>query len=73
VSVEPLDNSAVKIIEIMGVSSESFEDAVRQAVEKAAVSINGITSVEVVRQTASVRDGLVARFEATVKLSFTVR
>jgi len=71
--VEPLDNSAVKIIEIMGVSGDSFEDALRQAVDKAAVSINGITSVEVVRQTASVRDGVVARFEVTVKLSFTVR
>jgi dodecin len=73
VAVEPLDNSAVKIIEIMGVSGDSFEDALRQAVDKAAVSINGITSVEVVRQTASVRDGVVARFEVTVKLSFTVR
>jgi len=73
VTVEPLDNSAVKIIEIMGVSGDSFEDALRQAVDKAAVSINGITSVEVVRQTASVRDGVVARFEVTVKLSFTVR
>jgi dodecin len=71
--VDQLDSSAVKIIEIMGVSTDGFEDALRQAVDKAAVSVNGITSVEVVRQTASVREGVVVRYETTVKLSFTVR
>jgi flavin-binding protein dodecin len=71
--MDPLDTSAIKVIEIVGVSTASFEDAVRHAVEKAAVSINGITSVEVVGQSATVRDGAVARFEARVKLSFVVR
>ena len=68
-----LDTNAVKIIEIMGVSPNSFEDALAQAVTKAAVSINGISSVEVIRQTASIRDAKVARYEVTVKLSFVVR
>ena len=71
--VDNIDGSAVKIIEIMGVSTTGFEDAVNQAVAKAAESINGITSVEVVRQTATVRDGSVVRYEVTVKLAFTVR
>lgn len=71
--MEPIDTNAVKIIEIMGVSSETFEDAIAHAVAKAAESINGITSIEVIKQTASVRDGLVTRYEATVKLSFIVR
>lgn len=73
VPVDHIDSSAVKIIEIMGVSTESFEDAIRQAVEKASESINGITRVEVVGQTATVRDGAVVRYETTVKLSFIVR
>ena len=68
-----IDGNAVKIIEIMGVSTTGFEDAVNQAVAKAAESINGITSVEVVRQTATVRDGSVVRYEVTVKLAFAVR
>ena len=70
---DSLDGSAVKIIEIMGVSSTSFDDAVANAVAKAAESINGITSIEVTKQTASIADGRIARYEATVKLSFTVR
>ncbi len=68
-----LDSNAVKIIEIMGVSTKSYEDALDHAVAKAAESINGIMNVEVTKQTASVRDGKVTRYEITVKLSFIVR
>jgi len=68
-----LDTSAVKIIEIMGVSTKSFEDALDQAIAKASESINGITNVEVTRQSATIRDGKVARYETTVRLAFAVR
>lgn len=64
--------SARKVIEIVGVSSKGFDDAVAGAVAKAAESISGISSVEVVRQSATVRDGKVATYEATVKLTFVV-
>jgi flavin-binding protein dodecin len=70
---EPLENGAIKIIEIMGVSTNSYEDALDQAVAKAAESINGIISLEVTRQGATVRDGRVARYEISAKLSFIVR
>lgn len=68
-----LDTNAVKIIEIVGVSQNSFDDALAQAVSKAAESINGISSVEVIRQTASIRDTKIVRYEITVKLSFVVK
>jgi flavin-binding protein dodecin len=68
-----IDTNAVKIIEIMGVSTESFERALDQAVSKAAESINGITTVKVIDQTADVHDGKVAAYRVTVKLSFVVR
>lgn len=70
---ESLDNGAVKIIEIMGLSTTGFEDALDQAVAKAAESINGITSLEVTHQTATVKDGKVARYEIKAKLAFIVR
>jgi hypothetical protein len=70
---EPLENGAIKIIEIMGVSTTSYEDALDRAVSKAAESINGIISLEVARQTATVRDGRIARYEISAKLSFVVR
>ena len=45
---DQLDTNAVKIIEIMGVSAKSFQDALDQAVQKASESIKGISSVEVI-------------------------
>ncbi len=68
-----LENGTIKIIEIVGVSTSGFDDAIEQAVSKAAESINGIISLEVTRQTATIRDGRIARYEMTAKLSFIVR
>ncbi len=70
---ESLENGAIKIIEIMGVSTNSFDDALDRAVAKTAESVNGIISLEIVRQTATVKDGKVARYEVAAKLSFVVR
>ena len=70
---EQFSAGAIKIIEIMGVSPTSFQAAVDEAVSKAAESINGITGIEVVHQAADVRDGAVAVYRVTLKLSFIVR
>lgn len=68
-----IDSGAVKVIEIIGVSEKSFEDAVGNAVSKASESVKGITGVEVIAQTASVEDGKVTRYSATCKLAFVVK
>ncbi len=68
-----IETGAIKVIEVIGVSNESFEDAVHQAVAKAAESVKGITGVEVVNMNAKVLDGKVSQYRATCKLAFTVR
>jgi flavin-binding protein dodecin len=68
-----IDRGAVKVIEVIGVSDVSFEDAVAQAVAKAADSISGITGVEVTGWNARVRDGKVVQYRATCKLAFVVK
>lgn len=68
-----IDSGAVKVIEIIGVSDKSFEDAIDNAVTKASESVSGITGVEVVSQTARVDDGKVTRYAATCKLAFVVK
>ena len=60
-----------KIIELIGESTEGWEDAVRDAVMRA--SVEGITGVEVLNLTANVSDGDVVEFKANVKLAFGVR
>lgn len=63
---------AIKVIEVIGVSEKSWEDAVGQAVSKASESVKGITGVEVTAQTARVTEGKVVQYNATVKLAFVV-
>ncbi len=68
-----IQQGAVKVIEVIGVSPDSFEDAVSQAVAKASETVEGITGVEVISQTAKVDDGKVTQFHATCKLAFAVK
>lgn len=68
-----IERGAIKVIEVIGVSPDSFEDAANQAVAKAAESIRGITGIEVVGFSAEVRDGRISQYKATLKLAFTVR
>jgi flavin-binding protein dodecin len=62
----------VRVIELVGVSQEGWADAARQAVARAAQTLRHITGVDVVRQTAVVRDGRIAEYHVDVKLAFIV-
>jgi dodecin len=62
----------VKIVEIMGVSEESFSDAVRQAVREAAKTIRNITGVEVIKSTAQVEGDEIFEYHVTVRLAFAI-
>lgn len=70
---EFIESGAVKVIEVIGISTESFEAAVANAVAKAAESISGITGVEVQHFSARVDDGTLVQYRANVKLAFAVR
>lgn len=70
---EFIDSGAVKVIEVIGVSEKSFEDAVDQAVSKASESIKGITGVEVQNMNARVEGGKVVQYRASCKLAFAVK
>lgn len=70
---EHIETGAVKVIEIIGISQKSFEDAVEQGVAKASQSIKGITGLEVMRHSAKVKDGKVTEYHANMKVAFGVR
>jgi len=70
---EYIDQGVVKVIEVIGISEESFEDAVQRGVAKASESVHGITGVEVQNMTARVKDGKVVQFHANMKLAFAVK
>lgn len=68
-----IESGAIKVIEVIGISTTGFEDAVQQAVSKASRSISGITGVEIVGFSAGVRDGKIVQYKADTKLAFVVK
>jgi dodecin len=59
-----------KLIEIVGTSSASTDDAIRNAITTAAKTIRHIDWFEVVKTTGHVVDGKVAHFQVTLKIGF---
>jgi flavin-binding protein dodecin len=62
----------IKVIELVGSSEKSFSDAVKTAVSQASQTIRGINGVDVVSTQASVSDGEISEYRATVKIAFPV-
>jgi len=62
----------VKVIELVGSSPTSFDDAVRTAVRTAAVSLRNLKGVEVVAQSATIEGSDIVNFKATCRIAFVV-
>jgi flavin-binding protein dodecin len=63
-------DAVYKIVEVVGVSETSWEDAGRNAVETAAGSLRDLRVAEVTQMDMKVEDGKVAAFRTRVSLSF---
>lgn len=61
-----------KVIEVIGSSSESSDDAVQQALLAASRSIRGIRHIEVLSTSCDVVDGQIEQWEVLVKIHFPV-
>ncbi|MBI4950196.1 MAG: dodecin domain-containing protein [Deltaproteobacteria bacterium] len=61
-----------KKLELVGVSDKSFEDAIRNAIEKATKTVHGLAWFEVTEQHGKIMDGKVTEFQAVVKVAFKV-
>jgi len=62
--------STYKIIELVGTSDTSWEEAAKTAVETAADGLRDLRIAEVVQLDMALTDGKVTQFRARVKLSF---
>jgi flavin-binding protein dodecin len=65
--------TAVKIIKVLGTSTESWEDAAREAVSEASKTVDNISGIEIQDHTANVEDGSISEYKATVEVAFPVR
>lgn len=62
--------SVYKIIEVVGTSESSWEDAARQAVETATKTLRDIRIAEIQRLDVRVEGGKIVEYRARVNLSF---
>jgi dodecin len=62
----------IKVLELVGVSKQSFSDAARKAVEEASRTIRGITGVDIVQSSAKVSNGQITEYHVNVKIAFPV-
>lgn len=67
-----INDGAVKIIEVIGISSKSFDDAIHQALTKASQTVKGISGFEVIKHLATVEDGKIKQYKVNLKLAFPV-
>jgi flavin-binding protein dodecin len=67
-----IPGAIVKVVELVGSSSTSFSDAVRNAVSTAAQTIRNIKGVEVLATTAEVDGAAITTYKAQCKIAFIV-
>jgi hypothetical protein len=65
-----MPESTYKVIELVGASKVSWEDAAKNAVETAAKTLKDLRIAEVVKLDMTIEDGKVAIYRARVNVSF---
>jgi dodecin len=62
--------SVYRVTEVIGVSSESWEQAAQNAIETAAKTVRDLRIAEVVRQDVTVEDGKLVNYRVRLGISF---
>lgn len=63
-------DSVYKVIELVGTSNKSWEDAAKQVVDTACKTLKDLRVVEVVQQDMKIEDGKIVAYRTRVKVSF---
>ena len=64
--------SVAKVVELTASSPTSFDDAVKNGIEKAAETLRNIQGAWVSEQKVDVEDGKIAAFRVTLRITFLV-
>jgi dodecin len=63
-------DSVYRVTEVIGVSSESWEAAARNAVDTAAKTVRGLRIAEVLRQDVTIENGSLVNYRVRLAISF---
>jgi dodecin len=65
-----MSNSTYRVIEIVGTSTESTEDAIRNGIARASETLRNLDWFEVLETRGYIADGVVANFQVQLKVGF---
>ncbi len=68
-----MSDNIYKIIEVVGSSESSIEDAIEKAITRAASTIDEVRWFEVKETRGHVENGRVAHYQVTLRIGFTLR
>jgi dodecin len=66
------EDHVYRVIELVGTSEESIEDAIGSAVARANSTLRNLRWFEVVRTSGHISDGVVQHYQVTMKVGFTM-
>ena len=68
----PMSDHVYKMIELVGSSTTSTDEAAKRAIEKAAKTIRNMRWAEVVETRAHIEDQKIAHWQVKLKVGFTI-
>ena len=60
----------IKVKELIGTSSKSFEDALKQAVSQACQQKKNITGAKIINQNVEIKDGQIVEYKVNLKVAY---
>lgn len=67
-----MDPKVYKIIDVVGCSTTSFQNAVENAVSEAGKTLKGLAWFEVKEHRGGLKDGKVSEYQAVVRIGFRI-
>ena len=67
-----MPDKTYKLVELVGVSEESVQQAIRNAIARAARSLKGLDWFEVIEVRGLVKEGKVDQFQVKLKVGFRI-
>jgi flavin-binding protein dodecin len=64
--------SVARVTEITSTSSQSFEDAIRQGIDRATSTLRNVKSAWIKEQEVSIENGQISAYEVIMKVTFVL-
>lgn len=67
-----MSDHVYKVVEVVGSSETSIEDAIKRAIAKASETVRNIGWFEVVQTRGHIEGGKIGHYQVTLKIGFTL-